>query len=193
MGIVVQDVSLDANAIVTLVQAKALLEILDTKYDAILATLINGVSTLFDITTRRNLMTKTYTAVYFDGNGMPDLFLPNYPVTVITSITEDDIALVEGVDEDYILYAEEGRLLRDGVWLEGAKKIKMTYTAGYVIVGTITLPADLKLKCLKRVAIEWKKYRDRSWGESSKTYPDGSITFEADDDLLKDLYGYIRW
>lgn len=49
------------------------------------------------------------------------------------------------------------------------------------------MPYDLRLVCMKQIAFDWKKYRDKSWGESSKTWPDGSNTTEQSGKLIKEV------
>ena len=46
----------------------------------------------------------------FDGDRTEDLFLSRSPVVSVTSVTEDGSVLTEGNDQDYVLYANLGRL-----------------------------------------------------------------------------------
>lgn len=73
-----------------------------------------------------------------------------FPITAVTSITEDDTVLT--VDDDYKVY-EDGRLrrvsgVRDSSWSMLPNGVTVVYTAGYgdgAPSGFITVPADLVL------------------------------------------------
>lgn len=188
--------SVAAGSLITAAQFRAYVPAIpaaDTSNDTLFELLIDGVSEAFNKYVGRTLAKTTYTAVYIDGNGKESLLLPQYPVASITSITEDGNALTEGEDNDYLLYAASGILKRvSGAWAKGPKTIKITYVAGYVVQGVtvtapdIALPADLKLACMMQVAREWQKTKGNEWGESSRSFPDGSISrFETA--LLKEV------
>lgn len=188
--------SVAAGSLITAAQFRAYVPAIpaaDTSNDTLFELLIDGVSEAFNKYVGRTLAKTTYTAVYIDGNGKESLLLPQYPVASITSITEDGNALTEGEDNDYLLYAASGILKRvSGAWAKGPKTIKITYVAGYVVQGVtvtapdIALPADLKLACMMQVAREWQKTKGSEWGESSRSFPDGSISrFETA--LLKEV------
>lgn len=97
--------------------------------------------------TDRLLEEGTYTDEEYDGgNGRQSiLFLRQWPVTAIASITEDGEALVEG--DDYTWYPD-GRVYRHMAaepqhrigWSDGRQNILVTYTAGYSAI-----PNDLRL------------------------------------------------
>lgn len=127
--------ALENNALVTLTRIKVYIDEAGTTFDAILEILINAISSLFDTYTDRNLKEQTYATLYLDGNGEKELQLPNWPVAAVT-VTEDDIVLTEGIDENYILYAEEGYLYKvSGNWTKNRKGIKLTdYKAGFSLV-----------------------------------------------------------
>lgn len=187
-----------ASSLITVAQLKAYLlasglVAAEVQHDALFEILIDGVSAAFDGAVGRALAKTTYTAVYFDGNGKADLVLPNYPIISISSIEEDGDALAEGEDYDYQLYASSGILKRTtGAWLKGSKTIKLTYIAGYTVqggtlgTGEIALPADLKLACMIQVAREWKKAQGAEWGETSRSFNDGSRSF-VEKGLLKEV------
>ena len=169
--------SLDDNALITTEDLKAYLDMKDSTQDKLLEILINAISTLFDQYTSRNLKEATYTDLYLDGNGEEIMYLPDWPIGSITSIAEDSVALTEGEDNDYYLYADEGYLVRiSAVWLKGYKTIKITYKAGY-----LTVPKDLQLACMEQVAYEWQRQKNRTWGESSKSKGDFNISYIKDD------------
>lgn len=147
----------------------------ETEDDSIIEYLIDGVSAAFNSYVGRQILEKTDTTLYLDGNGRALLQLPRWPVTSITSVTEDDAALTEGDDNDYVLYSDEGILRRIGtVWFKWPKSVLLaSLKAGYPIA---SLPKDLKFAALKQIAAEFKDFRMRSQGEMSRTAPDGSTT-----------------
>jgi hypothetical protein len=187
--------SVAATSLITLDQLKAYLGpgFEGDQNDGLLELLIDSVTVMFDSHLGRTLAKTTYANLYFDGTGKENLYLPNWPVISITSIYEDDVLLTEGVDSDYVLYADIGILKRvSGAWLKGLKTVKTTLVAGYVVqgaaplAGETALPANVKLACMIQVAREWKKTQGSEWGESSRTFPDGSTT-RIERGLLKEV------
>ena len=182
--------SLSAIALVTVEDAKAYLELKDSQDDSILETLIDSVSALFNNETNRTLKETTFTDLYLDGSGIITLDLPDWPVVSITEIEEDEVALTE--DTDYYLYADEGYLAKIGaVWTDNIHGIKITYKAGY---SATTLPSDIKLATLKQVGLEHSRFKSKNWGESGRTFPDGSITIVTDNLLpsVRDILSKYR-
>ena len=176
--------ALDDNALITLADTKVYLNEDSSNFDTILEMLINSISTLFDTYTDRDqLKEKTDTTLYLDGNGEREINLPRWPITSITAVTEDDLILTEGKDEDYILYTEEGYLYKNGGdWTKNRKGIKLSsYKAGFA-----TVPKDLQLACMKQVAKEWKRQDKQEWGEASRSFGEGSISISIDE-LLDDV------
>jgi len=173
--------ALRSTALVSVAQAKAYcgIETATTTWDTVLETLIDGVSEGFNRLCARTLAKATHTNVYLDGPEGRDLILPNFPVVSITSIYEDDVELT--ADEDYRLYAEAGILRRiGGDWARGDRVIKITFVAGFVVLGSApgtgetALPADLQLAALQQIAAEWMAHKNKTWGRTSESGPDGS-------------------
>ena len=74
--------------------------------------------------------------------GWSRLFLPEVPVSLVTSVVEDGKALV--VDDDYKL-GQHGILYRIGdVWHEGIQIVTVTYTHGYAVI-----PDDVVGVCVR--------------------------------------------
>jgi len=73
------------------------------------------------------------------------IHLPELPVVSVASVVEDDEALVEGRDEDYML-AQYGQLRRmgGGYWAQGPQILIVTYTHGYA-----TIPDDIEAVCVR--------------------------------------------
>lgn len=183
--------TLKATALLTIANAKTYCGILDATWDATLAVIINAVSEAFNSSCGRALAKTTYADNYIDGNGERDLLLPRYPIVEVSALTENDVALTEGTTADYVLYTDEGRLHRLGRWYKGPKTIKLTYKAGYVAIPgageTENLPADLALAIRIQVAHEWQKMKSSAWGETARSFPDGSITYLSKKEFLPEV------
>jgi len=70
----------------------------------------------------------------FDGDKTEDIFLRRSPIISITSVTEDGNALTEGNENDYVTYANLGRLRKVGreKWSSAKlQNITVVYKAGY--------------------------------------------------------------
>ena len=184
-----------ASSLITAAQFKAYLgpDYSGAANDSLFELLIDSVSEMFNCHVGRTLAKTTYADAYLDGNGQESLVLQNFPIISITSIHEDGVLLVEGADGDYVVDYTSGLIHRvGGVWLRGRQTVKITYAAGYIVQGTApgtgetALPADLKLACMIQVAREWKKTQGSEWGETSRSFPDGS-TSHVERGLLREV------
>lgn len=194
--------SVTATSLITLDQLKVYLGpgFTGNVNDALMELLIDSVSEQFNKWLDRALPKTTYTSLTLNGPDGPDLILPNFPVVSITSIYEDSVLLTEG--SDYYVNYSAGIVHRiGGDWIKGWNEIVITYVAGYVVqgatpsTGETALPADLRLACSIQAAREWKKTQGSEWGESARSFPDGSTT-RIERGLLKEveeiLGGYRR-
>ena len=155
----------------------------DTAHDTVLAIIISGVSEAIQNELGRPLIEDEYEDLALDGSGRSFLYLPYWPVSELTEITEDGATLTEGEDDDFRLYTEDGVLVKySGIWSKGLKNVIVTMTAGYTIAN---IPKDLQFMAMNKIAREWKKQRGQLWGEDSRTFPDGSVqSVRLDDHLL---------
>lgn len=178
--------ALDDNALVTLAAQKVYMKKTDSDDDSLLEVLINSVSDFFDAYVRFQLKQKTYTNLYLDGNGAVELWLPFYPVADISSVIEIDSigteeTLTEGKGNDYIVYEDKGLLVRrDENWVDDYKSIKIPSCKG----GFATIPDELQLACKQQVAVEYQRLTKKEWGETSRSFPDGSVTTTIEENLL---------
>ena len=90
----------------------------------------------------------------FDGDRTEDLFLSRSPVVSVTSVTEDGSVLTEGNDQDYVLYANLGRLRKIGREKWSAAKLQnitVVYSAGYSDSESSAenVPSDMKYICAR--------------------------------------------
>jgi len=97
------------------------------------------------------------------------LFPKNYPVVSVASLTDSDgWAYIE--DEDF--YVTTYGIVSKYSLFSPLVSYYLSYTAGY----DDNQLADLKQVALELIAAALKTYKDKSWGESSRSFPDGSIT-----------------
>jgi len=182
--------ALDPNALITVADAKVYLQIdvgVET-WDAILEKIINGTSTRFDNEVGRTLKQTAYTDQKLDGNGQAQLSLPQFPIADLSAITLDDVVLVEGTD--FLIYSFDNdgylELLNGATWTVGKQNVKLTYKGGFS-----TVPKDLALEVMKQAALEFQIWKEKTWGESSRSFPDGSISY-TEHDLLKSVERVLR-
>lgn len=155
----------------------------DAERDAHLGLFINLVSSLAEQYTDRELVAGEHTE-YHDGPGGPVLKLRQYPV----SDTEETIVVYEDVSRDFtddtlvdsddmFVNQEAGLITRvSSDWAVGRRIIKVVYNAGYT-----TVPYALRLSILEGVAFFWKRKNEKTWGVSSLSKGETSITrFETE-------------
>lgn len=166
-------------ALVTMDEAKEFIKKTDDTNITTLELIVNSVCEFIRGYTGRTLPSTVYTSLLLDGSGWPDMWLPNWPVTTLTSLYENDTLLTK--DTDFYIYEETGKLTRIasawpselGIWTERPKGIKITYTAGY---SAAAMPKDLKTACLIQTADYWTKFLHNSWGESTRSVASQSVT-----------------
>lgn len=147
--------------------------------------IINGVSDLMQRRMGRRLIYTEDIEEDIHGNSKPYIDVKRWPIVAINSITEDTESLT--VSTDYKVNNELGRIYRvsglygrEALWAKGVYNITVDYDAGFSIGAPggneSRLPYDITEACLKQIAHEVKRSRAKDWGESSRTFPDGSVT-----------------
>jgi len=127
--------ALEENALVSLADLKVYFKLTNTDFDTVLEILINHISTTFDKAVVRNLAEQTYSNQLYDGNNKRRLYLKHYPINSVSAITENEVELTEGDDEDFMRYADGGYLWRvGGTWAGGNQNIDVTYKGGYAAI-----------------------------------------------------------
>ena len=185
------------HALISLEEMKVYKREESDQYDPLLEMLINSLSIAFEKDCGgRVFIEATYTTTYLDGTGNRMLMVPHYPVTSIESVIEDETTLTEGSEEDYVIFGAEGEgyLWRvNGVWSAACKKnIKLTnLKAGYLLA---SVPSDLKLAAMIMVEKEFQKSTNKAGAESTRSFPDMSISwdFGRDEYVKETLRKYRR-
>lgn len=129
------------------VKLEAGIAISDTSSDAILEALITSASAAIRAYLKRDVKRTTYTGEVYAVNNSQLLYLKNYPVQSITTITLSDSPLA--LNTDYFMSTDDakiGRLYRASGWsgtyysrgtfpdvFAGARDIKITYIAGWYL------------------------------------------------------------
>jgi hypothetical protein len=181
--------------IITLANLKTLLGpgYTGTTEDGVLSALITMVSKLIENYIGCPLIQTTYTNLVLDGNGKRTLRLPYWPVTAIGTVTEDDVALVNGGDSaDFYLIGETGSLRKGvgGIWADVPDNIGIsTLTAGYPLV---SVPGDIQLAASREVGRYWKEQQGRAWGVTSRNVGDGSVSYVEHDALMKSTQAILK-
>ena len=113
----------------------------EADYDSFLASMNYRASTVIDTETHRDFILHSADVAKLDGNDLPTLMLPGYPVVTISSVTEDGVA-IDGTT--YRMKSPSSSILErkppdlwhwDGAW----ERYVVNYTWGYT-----TPPYDVK-------------------------------------------------
>ena len=107
----------------------------DTSDDALLTQLINHASADIESRCNRTLTRETRTAEAYTGDGGKKLYLDLYPVTEVSAVTLDGVAVT-----DYVLTGKSGLLTREEGWT-AESAIAVTYTGGYQLEAVTGPPA----------------------------------------------------
>jgi uncharacterized phiE125 gp8 family phage protein len=171
--------ALNANALVTLAQAKSHLDIPtgNVNYDARVEQFINSVSDHIEYLTGRKLKQASYTH-RFTGSGTPFLVLREYPVTAITTVHVDS-AWVFGVGtliapNEYAILKKVGLIRQPPyLWDDSASyAIQIAYDAGFSIV-----PFDLQQAALAMLEVIFDMRDQRSTRIQSRSKLGDSVSW----------------
>lgn len=137
--------------------------------DALLDRLVSAASAAIQRYTNRDIVQQAYTEVR-DGLGGPRMLLRQYPAQKPTSVTVDDIAILERPSALAAGWKFDGNrvvALNGFLFTRGFSNVVITYTAGFA-----TVPADIELAANELVALVFRQ-RGRI-GDASKTVAAGS-------------------
>lgn len=142
----------------------------------------------------RDLISTTYTNEYYDGNGRDVLYLRNYPITAIASLTVDDIAITSA---EYLI-EDQGLFRIGGWWSSGRRNIKITYTAGYTSIpdelATIAskVAGDILAQAVSDPSLQSEKIGDYSYSINN-SLDVAVLSSTAVKKYICDLSYYKRW
>ena len=154
----------------TLAKVRAHLGLKSGDTDAVLRTLITAASAWMKTYLNRAILEATYTQT-FDGNNQRKLFLPEYPVTQVTSVAIGTRVLESS---EWVLSGNSVALLNGARFPAEYGNVQVVWNAGYPSV-----PADLDQACIEMVA--WR-FKERSRiGQSSVNVNGEQITFQTED------------
>lgn len=169
----------------TLAAVKQWLNVTATTDDALLASLVSGVSAWVQSWLSRQILSASYSDT-LNGNGKDLVFLKNAPITAVASVSVDAVAIpVRTAIGQSGYYFDDDAVYLDGYsFTKNRQNVIVAYTAGYAAV-----PLDLELATKKLVGMSYKE-KDRI-GQSSVGLA-GSQTNFIITDLPKDVQS-ILW
>ena len=181
------------DGLTTLAAVKLEAGISDTSKDTLLEALINSVSAAMRVYLDREVTRTTHTAELYAVNACQYLYLKEYPVQSVTTVTLGGATLAANVD--YWLDSAPGRLYRPGGWVgnyytrgtfpdiyAGARDVSVTYIAGwylpadalYVAGAAASLPLALSYACNRAVVSRFRTILNNADGV--KQYSEGGIS-----------------
>ncbi len=157
--------------------------------DALLTRLITAASQFIQTWLGRTIALQAYSESR-DGDGTRKLALANTPVTAVSALTVDGIAIPPAPDaltpgfvfSPTLLYLQAFRFTR------GVQNVAIAYSAGFAAT-----PPELEQACIELVVLRYKE-RDRI-GHVSKSIAGETVTFTQKDfpaDVLTILNNYRR-
>lgn len=188
--------ALDANALVTLVETKAFLDITSASDDTTLEGLIDAASFALEGHCGYRLKSRAYADKLYDGTGTPELWLEDFPVTAVASVetlqSVSDIGAVwevQSITNLVIDPTRRGRLLwRDAAFPKGHLNLRLNYTAGYTIGTGLN---DLKHACFLTVQ-HMRRAQDRVMaGIASRSFEGQTVTYR-DVEIPTEALGLLR-
>lgn len=160
----------------TLADVKAWLGITDTNSDSLLTAMISQISAEIRTFTNRDIYpVGTYTET-LSGNGRQSIVMPQYPITAVSSLTVDGVAIParQGATGSGYVFDDAGIYLDGYTFARGVKNVSVTYSAGFA-----TLPPDLQRACIEWVAFRQSEQahiglRSKSIGNESASFATAS-------------------
>jgi len=160
------------------VKLEAGIAVSDTSQDTTLEALITSASAAIRLHLKRDVKRTTYTGETYAVNNHQNLYLNEYPIQEVTTISVSGVLQTLGTD--YFMSAQDaksGRLYRPGAWVgsyysrgtfpdiyAGARDISVTYKAGwylpsdplYVAGALDSLPLALQYACNRAVLTRYR-------------------------------------
>jgi len=143
--------------------------------DALLARLITAVSGFIERYLDRQIASQAY-AETRNGHGGTILVFANRPVTAVTGVTVDGVAIPAAADfsSPGYRFTISALILNGYCFTRGAGNVELAYTAGWA-----ETPPDLEQACLELIAVRFKE-RDHI-GQESASMQGQNVTFSTRD------------
>ena len=134
--------------------------------------LINRTSARIETYCGRKFKIREYTE-YQDGDGSPNVFTDQYPITTVSELWDDtEVLFTDSTNDqisssDFLIYSEEGniRLYNDEtIFSKGRQNIKIIYSGGYT-----DIPDDLKQAGIDWAITMYRKLKDQTHGYMTKS------------------------
>ena len=194
--------SLASWSLLTLQDAKDHLSVTGNEMDAVVEGLVESASLMCEEYVDRQLMTRTYSAEIYDGQGGLALKLRQFPITSVTSVE----FLTGGPPDEwttqslttygsYVLQPVYESIAFRNLWFpRGSQNVRVTYVAGY---STTTLPRAIKDACRIAVKALWDVRDKQNAGIASQSNMGGQ-TVVYDKAALPKMWAvlldpYARW
>jgi hypothetical protein len=191
-------VSLEAWALISLDEAKEVIDTASPSDDLFLEEIINAATLACEAETGRKLKSRTYTGEVYDGTGGAALTIREYPVTSVSAV-----AFLTGVAPNVwtaqstttypvtiVAPASSVLMYRNNAWPRGLQNVQLTYVAGYTSV-----PAAIKIACRQIAFAIWKQKDKQIAGVASQSMA-GQTTTYLNEDFPKQakslLQPYVR-
>lgn len=152
------------SALCALEDVKSYLGITNTNQDALITTLISNASAFIESFCGRVFESASYSETR-NGNGAASIFTRQSPITAVSSVTVDGVAIQAAPDTISYGYVTDGQRIylrgSAGVgtrtqallggfpiaFTRGIQNVVLAYTAGYAVI-----PADLNQACVELIA-----------------------------------------
>jgi uncharacterized phiE125 gp8 family phage protein len=169
----------------TLDAAKAWLAIGSSNDDGLLASLVSAASQFIQTWLNRSIASQAYTEVR-NGLGMTKMAFADYPVTAVTSVTVDGVAIPASTGPTVNGYVTDGTMLylRGYTFTSGIQNVSLAYVAGFAVT-----PPEVAQACIELVAMRYRE-RDRI-GLASKAVG-GETTAYSLKDLPADVETILK-
>jgi hypothetical protein len=166
-------------AILTLTDIKTFLGETSSQWDSVLGYLNDATFTFLQRELGCDIIRQDYENEMIRPLINRNVLIPkNYPIISVASLTDSDGNVYnEGTDffiSDYVIRNYTSLYFPVLPWWPWwpNRTYYLSYTAGW----DVSEISDLKQVNLELIATALKPYKDKGWGESSRSFPDGSIT-----------------
>jgi hypothetical protein len=174
----------------------------DTQYDALMDSIIRGVSGKFDIETNRTLLLNASDVTETFKGGLGVIIVPRFPIVSVTSVTESldydwasETALT--ADDDYRVVKKTGSIYRlHCTFLSGPDVVQIVYKGGYVgpedtaTTSQTALPDEIREAAIQQAQFIFQ--RREAVGLTSTSSPGLSVSTYSGSDMMPQVKSVLR-